>query len=85
MSLSAEDVRAISETSARAAVKEWLTTLGINADDPHAITNLQKDFAYVRSWRMSIETVRTQTLRSAVAVVVTGLLGMAYMLFKGWH
>jgi hypothetical protein len=80
----ASETEVIAKIAAREAVKEWLVTIGIDASDPEAIINLQKDFAYVRTWRRSIETVRTTSVRTAVGVIVTGFLGIIYVLFKGW-
>lgn len=80
-----EDVKLIAAEAARAAVLEMLVTLGINARDPDAILDMQKDFAYVRVWRQSIDTVKTQSIKTAVGVLVTGLLGALYVAIHGWR
>lgn len=61
-------------------VKETLTRMGIEADEPF---DVQKDMAFVRNWRTSSEAVKRQSILIAVGVVVTGLIGMVWMVLKG--
>lgn len=67
-----DDARAI----ARATVREMLLTLGADPDEP---TELQKDFAFVRTWRLSTEAVKRQGLLTAAGVIVTGALGLIWL------
>lgn len=76
-----EDMEAIAAKAARAAVLEMFIALGVNARDPEAILKMQKDFAYIRVWRESMDTVKRQSLRTAVVVVVTGLVGWVIAAF----
>jgi hypothetical protein len=71
-----EDARAI----ARATVREMLLTLGADPDEP---VELQKDFAFVRAWRLSTETVKRQGLKTAVGVIVTAVLGLLWLAIHG--
>lgn len=70
-----DDARAI----ARATVREMLITLGADPDEP---TELQKDFAFVRTWRLSTEAVRRHGLITAVGVIVAGGLGLLWLALK---
>lgn len=80
-----EDIKTIAEAAARQAVVETFVTLGVDAKNPEAVITMQKDFAHLRLWRESIDTVKKQSLRTAVGVIMTGVLGAIYMLFMGWH
>lgn len=61
-------------------VKETLTRIGIEADDP---LEAQKDFMHLRSWRTSTETIKRQGLLTAVGIVTAGILGVIWMAIKG--
>ena len=67
-----DDARAI----ARATVREMLITLGADPDEP---TELQRDFAFVRTWRLSTEAVKRQGLLTAAGIIVTGVLGLIWL------
>lgn len=78
-----EEVQTIAGEAADQAVRKVLITLGA---DPSTPLELQKDFAHLRSWRESTETIKRQSLTTAVIVLVTALLGLLAILFKpaGW-
>lgn len=59
-------------------VNETLLKLGIDASDP---IELQADMQHVRAWRLSVNTVKKQSLMTAVGIVTTGILGLIYMAF----
>lgn len=61
-------------------VKETLTRIGIEADDP---LEAQKDFQHLRSWRTSTETIKKQGIMTAVGIVTAGVLGLIWMAIKG--
>lgn len=61
-------------------VKETLTRLGIDADDP---MEAQKDMAFVRRLRGSVETVQRQGIITAVGIIMAGILGLIWMAVKG--
>jgi len=61
-------------------VKETLTRIGIEADDP---LEAQKDFQHLRSWRTSTETIKRQSLLTAIGVLTAGVLGIIWMAIKG--
>lgn len=81
--LNSEEIRHIAAESAREAVRELLVTMGVNAHDPDALLEMQRDFAHIRSWRKSVETVRGTVIKTGVTVLVTGLLGALWMIFRG--
>lgn len=76
------DMEDVAERAATKAITKMLLTLGVDASDDKAMLAMQKDFAYLRSWRESIELVRRRGLITAVTVVTTGFLGMLYLMFK---
>ncbi|RUM97933.1 hypothetical protein EET67_09975 [Pseudaminobacter arsenicus] len=61
-------------------VTETLTRIGIEADDP---LEAQKDFQHLRSWRTSTETIKRQSLMTAIGIVTAGVLGLIWMAVKG--
>ena len=86
MPLTSSEIEHIAEESARKAVRELLLAMGVDASDPKALIEMQKDFAHNRRWRESAETVRNHGLKVAVGIFVSGILGAVYMLFqRGGH
>lgn len=77
-----EEVQAVAQAAAREAVREMLLTLGIDASNPEAIIEMQKDFQVIRTWRQSSEAVQRQGILIAVGVLVVGFLGMIYAHFR---
>lgn len=71
----AEVKKIVSET-----VAQTLLSLGIDADDP---VEFQKDMAHLRAWRESINTVKRQSLLTAVGIITAGVLGLVWMAFRG--
>ena len=70
------DIKAIVKTS----VHETLIALGVDVDDPMQV---QRDFAALRSWRTSLETVRKQGLIAAVGILVAGFMGLLWVALRG--
>lgn len=75
-----QEIKDIAKIAAREAVKETLLALGADVDDP---LEQQADFRHLRSWRLSVETMKRQSLITSVIVVVGGILGAVWMLLKG--
>ena len=71
-----EDVRQI----AKATVEEMLQRLGADTAEPG---KLQKDFAFLRSWRESTEAISRQGKITVTIVLITGLLGLIWLALKG--
>ncbi len=65
---------------AREAVHETLQLIGLDVSNPG---DLQRDFQFMRSWRLSTETIKRQGLISAVTVIVAGILGLIWIAVKG--
>lgn len=61
-------------------VAQTLLTLGVDTNDP---VELQKDLAHLRAWRESMETVRRQSLITAIGVITAGVLGLIWLAIKG--
>lgn len=86
MPLTSSEIEHIAEESARKAVRELLLAMGVDASDPKALLRMQKNLAHLDSWRESAETVRNHSLKVAVGIIVSGVLGAVYMLFqRGGH
>lgn len=62
------------------AVAETLTHLGIEASEP---LEVQKDMQHLREWRESIDTVKRQSLITAIGILLAGVLGLVWMAVKG--
>lgn len=69
----AELKKIVSET-----VDATLLKLGIDATDP---LEFQADMQHLRAWRQSVNTVKRQSLMTAIGVLTTGILGLIYMAF----
>jgi hypothetical protein len=89
------EVKAIAEASSREAVREILTSLGIDVTNPiktqAAFAAFRKvvldeefeaDQAHLRKWRKSVETVQQKGLAASVTVIVTGVLGLVGYFIK---
>lgn len=63
------------------AVRETLTTLGFDTDDP---LEAQRDMQFVRSWRKSTDTMKRQGLVSAIGVLTVGFLGAVGLVIREW-
>lgn len=61
-------------------VTETLLKLGIDATDP---LEIQADMQHLRAWRKSVNTVKQQSLMTAIGIITAGLLGGLWMLLKG--
>jgi hypothetical protein len=62
------------------AVTETLTRMGIDAKEP---IEVQRDFQHLRAWRQSIETVKKQSLITAIGIITAGVLGAIWLAVKG--
>lgn len=71
-----EQIRDIVEDT----VRTTLMTLGVDANNP---LEFQKDMAHVRNWRQSVETVKRQSLMTAIGILTTGAVGVLWMAIKG--
>jgi hypothetical protein len=68
----------------REAVTEVLLPLGVRADNPEAVLEMQRDFMHLREWRTSVEVIRKRGLLTVVTVLVTGLLGALWLGVKAF-
>jgi hypothetical protein len=79
------DVDRIATAAARKAVVELMIAMGVNVEDPEALLKMQKDFAHIRKWRESVDTLTLKGMSVAVTVIMTGILGAIWMVFQGRH
>ena len=71
------------KTVIKAAVKETLISIGINADDA---IELQKDHSFIRELRKTHEAVKRKGLLALVGAVMTGAVTLLYFLIRDlWH
>ncbi len=87
MPLTSSEIEHIAAESAKAAVRETLLVMGVDVSDPKSIQEMQRDFAHVRVWRQSVDTVKRQSLIAAVGILVSGIAGAIWMAisFKTGH
>lgn len=70
--LNSSEIQHIASETAKAAVREMLLTLGVNANDPEAIRKMQQDFAYLRDWREASGTIKARSFSVIVGILVSG-------------
>ena len=75
-----DEARAIAKAAAGEAVDEAFRRLGVDLAD---WKETQRDFAFIRNWRLSGEAIKRQGIVVAVAVGVTGLLALIWTSLKG--
>jgi hypothetical protein len=83
MPLTQAEIKHIADESAKAALRDMLTMMGVDATDPKALLEMQQDFAHLRLWRESVETMRTKGLMVATGIIVTGVIGAIWLAIKG--
>lgn len=69
------DMQAIADAAAAKALRNLFLTLGSDVSNPSDVKALQADLSHIRAWRESTETVKQHTMKAAVTVIVTGVLG----------
>ena len=61
------------------SVHETFTLLGLDHENP---LEMQRDFQYLREWRIASEKIKSQGLMVSIAVIITGLCGALWLGFK---
>jgi hypothetical protein len=56
-------------------VKQTLLTLGLDCSDP---METQRDFQWLRDWRKSVDSMRGYGARTAVSIIVAGIIGAVW-------
>ena len=57
-------------------VKKTLLTMGIDTSNP---METQRDFKSLRDWRRSSEAMQTYGFRTAISILVAGILGAIWL------
>lgn len=70
-----EEVHEIAKAGAREALHELFMTLGLDTDDPIAV---QKDLAFIRTWRESAEAIKRQGVIVLLGAALLGLAGLVW-------
>ena len=60
-------------------VATTLTSFGIDEEDRK---ELRADFQHLRRWRKSVEQAQSYTFKAVITIIVSGLLGAAWMGIK---
>jgi|WetSurMetagenome_2_1015567.scaffolds.fasta_scaffold573918_2 hypothetical protein len=81
--LTSVEIQHIAEVSANKAVRELLIAMGVDANDPEALLEMQRDFAHLRDWRKSVAMVKNKTLTAAIGILVTGVAGAIWLAVRG--
>jgi hypothetical protein len=63
----------------RAAVRETLTELGVNASENEAIIHMQQDFAFLRRQRLASEAVGRHARLTLVGALIAGALALLWI------
>jgi len=61
------------------AVATILTSFGIDEEDRK---ELRADFNHLRRWRKSVEQAQSYTFKAVITIIVSGLVGAAWMGIK---
>ena len=77
------DIKRVASEAARASVEEMFLRFGIEASNPDDIKALQRDFAHLRGWRESTDTIKRQGIVTIVIVLTTGALGLIWAAVTG--
>ena len=73
--LSADEIKEI----VSATVRETLLNIGMQTDSPSAIQESRADFKHLRDWRLSVDKAKSVTFSTALAIIVTGILGAFFL------
>lgn len=63
-------------------VTETLLQLGVDVTEPEQVLEFQRDLQHLRKWRKTVETVES---RSALAIVLTLISGIAAAAWLGFQ
>ena len=74
-----DEIRQIVRDTAVETSRETLRGLGVDVDHP---LDVQKDFAALRDWRLSMASIRRRALVSAIGVLATGTLAALWVGIK---
>lgn len=72
-------VKQIAREAASQSVKETLTAIGFDMDDP---IEIQKDIAAIRDWRHTSEKIKSKTLMGALSLAALGVLALIIVALK---
>lgn len=61
-------------------VDQTLTRLGVDTESP---LEFQRDLQHLRAWREAGETIKKQSLMTAVGILIAGVLGLIWLALRG--
>lgn len=79
-----EEMKAVAEEAAMNAIHRFLLVLGVDAEDPKSLLELQADLAHLRVWRKSVTELKRVGLGAAITTVTTGVLALLWMKLQFW-
>lgn len=78
------EVKNIAQDAAEGALRKFMLVLGVDISTPSATIELQKDFAHVRTERLTVGKVRDKIYATITGSAVTGIIGaVAFYLTRG--
>jgi hypothetical protein len=81
--LTSTEIEHLASVSAKAAVRETLLTLGVNANDPDAVLKMQLDFAHLREWRETTAAIKARGWMVLTGMIVSSIAAAIWMAVKG--
>lgn len=67
------------DAAVQRAVATILNSFGMDEEDRR---ELRADFQHLRRWRRSVEQAQSYTFKAVITVIVTGIVGAAWLGFK---
>lgn len=80
MEISEEDVKRIAKDASKQAIKEVMTTWGVDVKHP---LEMQEDFAWIRKYRKLAENIGSRIILTVVMVSTIGIIGLITK--SVWH
>ncbi len=69
-------LRAVVREESQRGFQDGLVSIGLDPDDP---IEIQKDLHHLRSWRTSMDAVKSKGVLTIVAFFVTGIAGAVWL------
>lgn len=81
--LTSSEIEHIASASAEAAVRKVLLEMGVNVSEPDAVLKMQADFRHLREWRETTAAIKSRSILTLVALLVTGGAGLLWLAIRG--
>jgi len=74
-----EELSGLVKTTVQESVKETFTLFGIDVAKP---IELQRDFQFLRDWRITTASIRGKAIITGVGLIVAGIIAVAWLGIK---